>query len=128
MIKMKIPFRMKSKDCTGDVRNIATGCKNLESGINRKDVKKLCRAAKDSAKDFDKAFSKARKEYEKMKNNVKNMLLALEGIKNLGRGPDSDINTVKQAVASVGSVFEKERKQEQELAEAFDSHFFKFSK
>lgn len=128
MLKMKIPFRMKSEDCTGAVLPIAIGCKTLESCINRKDVKKLCRAAKDSAKDFDKAFSKARKEYKKMKDNVKNMLLALEGIKNLGEGPDFHINAVKQAVENVGSVFEKERKHEQELAEAFDSHFFKFSK
>lgn len=128
MIKMKIPFRMKSKDCTGAVFPIATGCASLESCINRKDVKKLCRAAKDSAKDFDKAFSKARKEYEKMKKNVENMLKSLESTKNLGKVAVFCINTVKQAVAHVGSVFEEERKKEQELAEALDSHFFKFSK
>lgn len=128
MIKMKIPFRMKSKDCTGDVLPIAIGCKSLESCINRKDVKKLCRAAKDSAKDFDKAFSKARKEYEKMKNNVENMLKSLEGTKNLGKVANFCINTVKKAVADVGSVFEKEREQEQELVKALDRSFFKFSK
>lgn len=125
---MKIPFRMKSKDCTGAVLPIAIGCKTLESCINRKDVKKLCRAAKDSAKDFDKVFCKARKEYEKMKENVRKMLKSLEGIKNLGKGADSCIDTVKTAVSNVGSVFEKEREQEQELLKAFDSNFFKFSK
>lgn len=128
MIKMKIPFRMKSKDCTGAVFPIAIGCASLESCINRKDVKKLCRAAKDSAKDFDKAFSKARKEYKKMKDNVENMLKSLEGTKNLGKVANFCINTVKKAVESVGSVFEEECDQEQKLVKAFDSNFFKFSK
>ena len=109
MTKMKIPFRMKSEDCTGAVLPRALGCRNLESFINRKDAKKLCRAAKDSAKDFDKVFCKARKEYEKMKKNVQKMLKSLEGIKNLGKGANFCIDTVKQAVSAVESVFQHER-------------------
>lgn len=63
-----------------------------------------------------------------MKKNVEKMLVALEGIENIGDAPPFYIGTIKQALSDVGSVFEHEREQEQELLKALDRNFFEFSK
>lgn len=113
---MKIPFRMKSEECTTVASNVAVGSKILEScGCKSKDVKKLCRAAKDSAKDFDKAFSKARKEYEKMEKCVKAMLEKSEFMKETIKDGEDEykvdvfIEAIKEALENVKSVFQRER-------------------
>lgn len=115
MIKMKIPFRMKSEECTTVASRVAIGSKILEScGCKSKDVKKLCRAAKDSAKDFDKAFSKARKEYEKMKKCVEAMLAKSNYMeKTIKDGEDEYevgalIKIIQTALENVESVFQYE--------------------
>lgn len=116
MIKMKIPFRMKSEECTTVASRVAIGSKILEScGCKSKDVKKLCRAAKDSAKDFDKAFCKAHKEYEKMKKCVEAMLAKSDSMeKTIKDGEDEYkvdvfIEAIKEALGNVESVFQHER-------------------
>lgn len=113
---MKIPFRMKSEECTTVASRVAIGSKILEScGCKSKDVKKLCRAAKDSAKDFDKAFSKARKEYEKMKKCVEAMLAKSDSMeKTIKDGEDEYevgalIKIIQTALENVESVFQHER-------------------
>ena len=69
---MKIPFRMKSEECTTVASRVAVGSKILEScGCKSKDVKKLCRAAKDSAKKFDKTFCKLMKNVKKRNKEFK---------------------------------------------------------
>lgn len=115
MIKMKIPFRMKSEECTTVASNVAVGSKILEScGCKSKDVKKLCRAAKDSAKDFDKAFSKARKEYEKMKKCVEAMLAKSDSMEETIKDGEDEykvdafIEIIQTALENVGLVFQYE--------------------
>ena len=62
---MKIPFKMKTKDCKTPAGYVAEFSKSLEEQIEDKGTKKLCRKAKDSAKKFDKIFCKLIKNVKK---------------------------------------------------------------
>ncbi len=68
---MKIPFKMKTKDCKSIAGYVAEFSRHLEGKIEDKGTKKLCRETKDSAKKFDKTFCKLMKNVKKRNKEFK---------------------------------------------------------